>query len=472
MKKDLYKIDEVFKKAHERYRDQPSKTAWEKISSSLNDEDVEKYKKGFITWKRIAIFLSLILIFLFIGESAFFHNGGALISTFLPKEKQDSNYERNDKNGLQNRNSNSQRPIAQQNKNENSSNQFHESEPRGQKGANAVRTNSKINFWGDGRNKNKAHPIHDSPVYDDIASNSPAKNFIKGNADASVFHQPTIEKINISFQAPLEIRPTISSANSSNAKAVVDPERTDAFKPGWYITVFGSSDWGSYRLDNDYDNYAANNVDQRQEIYNRERHEPSFSIGAFATRRFRNKWAWKTGLIYSNTDLGIEPQQVYATNAPGGSVAYKFITSSGYNYITPGFGVSPAIGDSIQSAEAQHTLTTISLPFMISYWFEKNRFSIAPAAGVTGNFIARATIETEITDAQNREAVFIDRLKGMKTFYIGFIADLDLKYRISPKWFFSVLPTIKYAVSPITKSNVVKTFPQSFGISGAIAYKF
>lgn len=109
---------------------------------------------------------------------------------------------------------------------------------------------------------------------------------------------------------------------------------------------------------------------------------------------------------------------------------------------------------------------------MVSYRFEKNKFSISPAVGLSANFITSANVKTEVTDALNKESVSINGLDGMKSFYTGLMADISLQYNYNNKWSFSLLPGFKYALTPITKGNVVKTFPYSFNIGAGITYKF
>jgi hypothetical protein len=224
-----------------------------------------------------------------------------------------------------------------------------------------------------------------------------------------------------------------------------------------------------YQLDNDVQNNG-NNQDEKEEINKREKHKSSFSTGLLGTWQFTKKWGLKTGFIYSNTTIIIDPQEIYASQKPDGKVAYEYITSSGYGYVKPGFGAPPAIGDSIQSTEAQHNLQSLSVPLLISYTFDINKISVMPSAGITANFVTGANVQTHVTDAFNREAVTINDL-NMRAFYAGFMTDINLQYNFSKRWSFDILSAFKYALTPITKRNVVKTRPYSFAIGTGITYK-
>jgi hypothetical protein len=188
------------------------------------------------------------------------------------------------------------------------------------------------------------------------------------------------------------------------------------------------------------------------------------------TREFTKHFIVKSGLIYANTAIGINPRYLYASQQPNGGVAYKYNTSSGYGYVKPDFGIPPAIGDSLQSTEAQHNLQSLGIALMPGYKFGKNNFSVTTSAGISANFITRATLRTEVKDALHRETITINRLYGTRVFYTSFIADINLQYKFSDRWSMNILPAFKFALTPITKNNVVKTYPYSFGIGAGVSY--
>jgi hypothetical protein len=68
--------------------------------------------------------------------------------------------------------------------------------------------------------------------------------------------------------------------------------------------------------------------------------------------------------------------------------------------------------------------------------------------------------------------VTITKLKGAKPFYWSITADAELRYSINKKVSVSLRPSFRYAISPITKNNVVETFPRSAGIGVGLTYKF
>jgi Outer membrane protein beta-barrel domain len=190
------------------------------------------------------------------------------------------------------------------------------------------------------------------------------------------------------------------------------------------------------------------------------------------TRQFKNRWGLQSGLVYTSTQIGINPQKMYALQIPGGDIAYKFITSSGYAYIKLGIGQPPAVGDSITTSDAKHLLKHISVPLSVKYKMGKNKLTVSPTAGVEANFITSAKVEVGVDLASNREIVAVNKLNGIKTFYWSGIAGAEASYQLNKKLSVNIQPVFRFALSPITKENVVETFPYSFGIRAGVTIKF
>ncbi len=517
MDKNLHDIDEIFRRALQQYDDEAPVCSWEKISAILDRDDAHKYRKRSIGWRRIAIILLLLLSGLMIYESLKVTKKSRLEKDIAQELKYGDSLIINDEQG-EDKNANG-RNIEISNEGENSSvipdrpynensNLAHQEKTELSSAENGDRSVfdkiekivlekeealliQKSGYHEKFKRLNRRQVLSQKEKKDNIASQKRKATSLQANyffltSDSS--KQVTIQKEFILAKIDAlpvikltefsGVRPSFVPKNIFNSFTVkkgsaINFKRPElAFKPYWYITAFASSDWSQYNLDNDVEDNNGNNQDEREEINNREKHEPSFSAGFFATRQFSKNWGLKTGLIFSSTVISIDPQELYASQTNNGTVAYKYITSSGYGYVKPGFGLPPAIGDSIQSTEAQHNLQSISLPLMFTGKYEKKKLAIIPAAGVSINFITNATVKTEVKDALNKETVSISGLNGMKSFYLGLIADVNFMYSVNDRWSVSILPAFKYAVSPITKSNVVKTYPYSAGIGAGLVYKF
>lgn len=522
MDKNLQNIDEVLNKAYQSYEDEPSAAAWEKLNAALDKEDAEKYKRRFIGWKRIAVVLLFLLAGFLIyetgvvikrkNEKELAKKGNGTDSAFVTdnpaannkKTTVEPNAKEQEKNSIPSVSESqvqqepsgvlietAEKEILAPKSNQQITTVFEQSE--------TDNNTSKIKKANKQSVKNQTNiTIRPGLIAEDetgsLAENNISKRKkgnrkVKENQTAIITGVETdstrrlvispmtsIARIEIPKPAITDLKikePALPVLNTTASIAKSKKKRpSSSFKPFWSVTAFASNDWGQYKLDNDVHDNTGNQQDEKEEINHREKHEGSYSAGVFATRQFTKHIAVKTGLIYSNTAIGISPQEMYAAQKTDGSIAYKYITSSGYGFVKPGFGLPPAVGDSIQSTEAQHNLQVISVPLMVSYRFEKNKFSISPAVGLSANFITSANVKTEVTDALNKEAVTINGLDGMKSFYTGLIADVSLQYNYNSKWSFSLLPGFKYALTPITKGNVVKTFPYSFNLGAGITYKF
>jgi hypothetical protein len=283
----------------------------------------------------------------------------------------------------------------------------------------------------------------------------------KGLAAEKIYAVPTTEKISRRLPVLLSVANSPLTATATNDKS---PAKVSSFKPYWFLSGYLSYDRANYRLDNDLP--AAPTIKQREE------QEPSFSAGLLITRQVKKQWGLQTGFIYSNTAIAISPQKMYALQESAGSVAYKYVTSSGYAYVKPGFGSPPSVGDSLTTAKGKHTLQHISVPLIIKYTVTKNKISFTPGAGIAANFLTSAKVETEIEDPFNREIVSINKLKGIKSFYWSVVADAEVQYKINSKLSVSIRPSLRYAISPITKNSDVETFPYSVGLGIGIKCRF
>jgi Outer membrane protein beta-barrel domain len=493
MNKDLHDIDELFRSALDGHEEIPSAAVKSSLDAALDKKDAESYKKRFIGWKRTALLLLLLLAGFALYELVILkqeadHSGQAVADQkpdAVPAEKQRGA-------NLKNPNADNTIDIAKSN------------EPD--------QSDRKTVFGKVGNPENAGslnHNIQDKPGQRDItapgtieiSTKNGSKKIYPGNKIAeqnkeAVNDQSNLLTGNTIDNGPiagkqmkwLERNDVILPKEKINPVALreINPgqqklsimndfilktsktspkkdKRTQSFKPFWILAPFASTERAGYRLDSDLPENITG-------IKHREAHEPSFSTGFLLTRQLKNGWGLQTGLIYSNTQIGISPQKMYALRNDG-DIAYKYITSSGFAYIKPGFGNPPAIGDSLSAAEAKHTLQYISVPVVIKYSAGKKKLSVSPGVGVEGNFLSGAKVETEIKDASNLETVTINKLNGTRSFYWSVIADLELQYKVSKKVSIGFRPAFRYALSPITKNNVVETFPYSLGLGLSMKIK-
>lgn len=507
MSNDLHDIDDLFRSALEGNEETPSAAVKESLLANLDKKDAESYKKKFKGWKRAALLLLLVLAGFILYESGIVKTGAGYSPKKIVTNKTNAGTPGKDAvndQGSGNTTTGKQIPengkivnkkesTDKKNANDNTDELIQPGQKENtelNKDLVRIKKNKENSELTSQKNKQSAKQII-SLTGNKKREPTPGlskQNITDNKKDVRTSEEnltkekrsfdPAIEKINLAknnsrsftgMQHPsaigFKMAAIIDSLLKSNIATSTGQKRIHHFKPYWTITGLATYDGVNYKLDSDQPNAISS-------IQHREVHEPSFSVGILATRQLKEKWGLQTGLIYSNTAIGISPQKLYAFQDPAGDIAYKYITSSGYAYIKPAFGTPTAFGDSIISSEAKNILHALSVPVVIKYTIGRNKLLFIPGAGIEANFITRAKLEIEIEDAANHETVFINKLNGTKSFYWSFVADAELRYIVNKKLAFSLRPVFRYAISPITENNVVETFPYSFGAGLGLSYKF
>lgn len=502
MNKNLHNIDDLFRSALEGHEEIPSAGVKARLGAALDKKNAQTYKRKLIVWKRAALLLLIIFIGVTLYETGIFNTGSVTRGKETTDKKSASPDAENHKSYPNNT------PWDRDNENAASN----KSGPENNKVANIRNIDRKHgNLIESKTQKDSGEPvegdINNTTHVNDLLENklgkqkkifikdqhktSTSRSYIDKNQDyvlVSRNHFPTEKIISIPLHeknsmrkiaglSPTKIKPDRNAIMQKEKPTVNDTllrkatsknikeKRKKIFNPFWMATGFASYDRAGYRLDSDQP-VAINSIKHR------EVHEPSFSLGILTTRQFTKHWGLQSGLIYSNIQIGISPQKMFALQEPAGDIAYKYITSSGYAYIKPGFGAPPVFGDSLTAEDAKHTIENITIPLCIKFIMPRNKISLTAGAGIESNFITKANLEVDIADAFNREIVIVKKLNGTKSFYWSFVADAELRYMANKKMSVIFRPVYRVAISPITKNNVVETFPNSFGIGAGIAIKF
>lgn len=274
---------------------------------------------------------------------------------------------------------------------------------------------------------------------------------------------PSLEKIakpSFNKQIPL------TQINSSRIRL---PGRKEA----WTLSLFGSGDLSSYRLANsEMQIVNGQSFDDKDQLENRENHEPSFSAGLLLSRKIKQNIFLQSGIIYAANALSIEPYELYAVQKNQGGIAYKLNTSSGYVYVEPAPNTFPEIGDSLSIMESQHNLEFLTIPLIVQFKMQFSRWSVLPAAGFTANFLMKAHLKTEMNTPPYNEKVLFSHLQGLKTFHLGITGSIDLRYSINDKISLDITPTYRYALTPITRKTALFSYPVNYGIAAGVSYSF
>jgi Outer membrane protein beta-barrel domain len=528
MSEDLQHIDEFFRDAIEHNEETISPAVWESLQARLDKEDATTYKKRFIAARRVAITLLLLLISFVIYETSLNKPGSQRLSgqndlknkrINEPGNTRSEKIRSSEKNDSQNNSLKRQQqffntdektsslqenfekkavtdePVSVKNNTEkgnyrvdnqvvlpeekniltNDAFKLQANKERHIYNYNRSRaqylTKKNLDKWGNSAVANKSNKEDNLPV------NKSDLLFARAFLTAV---QPYNTKINTSLLYAetgniIHFTGLILSDSLKQKIATLiqkKKKQDNSFRPYWTVTAIASPEWTQYSIENDLPDNVNSQQDEKAQIEQREKHESSFSLGAMTSYQFKKHWALQTGFFYSNTTIAIEPQKIYAVKESNGEIAYKYNSSSGYAFVKPSFGLPPAAGDSLNTTSSQHSLQYFSIPIIIKYKIEKRRFSISPGLGISVNFLTSTKIQTEVEDALNRETVTISKLDGTKPFYLGLIANTDIQYQFNKKWSLNVMPAFRYAITPVTKNNVVKTYPYSFGLGVGLSYRF
>ncbi len=456
-------MDELFRTALDGYEVTPSPGLKESLDAALDKKEAEKYKRRFILWKRTALFLLLLLAGFVIYESGLIKKDSDVYTSKNVNENKPGNSKEaviQDKNtaaGATLNNAGTNQPVPETSFLVESGSASTKNKRTGkQVSLTAPQQDPLISIIASQPGKEQKEPTE----YSSPDSYTPVVEALDKRISIASASERLLRSI--TSPQPFVVKNSPAKLNSDNNSY---KKKNNSFKPFWTFSPFLSYDQAGYRLDSDEPSAISS-------IKFREANEPSFSAGLLLGRQLTNRFSLQSGIIYRNTAIGMKPQKTYAFVDPTGDVAYKYITSSGYAFIKPGFGQQPSVGDSLTTAEAKHTLENISVPLMAKYTVVNKKISITPGIGVEANFITKANLEVDIEDAFNREIVVVRKLNGTKSSYLSFIAEAEIKYSLTKKVSLNLLPVYRHAISPITKNNVVETFPRSFGIGAGVTIRF
>ncbi|MDZ4809181.1 MAG: outer membrane beta-barrel protein [Bacteroidota bacterium] len=512
MDKDLHNIEELFKSGLGDHEEMPSVKVWDAVDNRLDKDTVVAIKKKYKTWKRLSLLLLLLLVGLSIYEINNRYNNTGIAKTNGNGTDKEIIAGNNNNEGQPNKNTVSSKEQADINDINNditvntipgkltadksipdndvlpqsdnnlftdkSGKYFITNKKNIQVDGNAI-VNTPASFQVFPASIKKNNPEKTRP-FKPLTNNSVAlvqNNAVPVNEPFSLPRQLSfisIEKINSpDFLSTGTKKIWESLALTKNTSSVVAAAAASVKKkqnqPGSFsITGFFSPDRASYRLENDDQNNQPANANQ---IKKTEKHEVSSTSGIFVDYRLNNRWSLQSGVTFSNTNISIEPQTLYAQADNAGDIKYRVNLSSGYAYILPTFQSNPVIGDSVYASAAEHKLRYLGIPLAAKYNLTKGKLSVEVMAGAGINILTKGKFETEIQRGVNNEIDIIDNIQGLKSIYINGLAGIGAEYKVTKNISITVMPTARFAFMPINKGAVVKTFPNSFGLAGGLKIK-
>ncbi len=194
----------------------------------------------------------------------------------------------------------------------------------------------------------------------------------------------------------------------------------------------------------------------------------SASGGLLVGYRLTKKWLLQTGLVYSwSRSLG-NPSTAYAITDNNGNIKYQLNTISGYGYLPS----SSVTGDSVKTGQSSSRLHYLSIPVIASYTFHARRWSFLAGAGVIGNFLTGATVQSRIEGAPVSEHESIVTLYGLKKMNYGLFFKTEAQFAIRSGWSVNLMVTSKNALTAINTNVHYSTYPYYIGLGLGLKHSF
>lgn len=253
------------------------------------------------------------------------------------------------------------------------------------------------------------------------------------------------------------ISPGLTSRKNFLSKAV---QKSNKKVVGLSILPFFSPDFAWYNLQDDE---VGNQPDNANQLEKEEKHKFSSTYGVLLDKPLYNNWGIQTGITISNTNITLEPKNIYAQPDNSGAVKYRINTSSGYGYVLPSFSQNPVIGDSLYMYTSVHSLQYIGVPVEARYRMKKGRFRINLSAGISTNILSRATIKVNLENGTNEIPETINKLQGIRQLNFSGLTSAGFDYLLTKKLSISFIPTYRFALNSIDKNATVRSYPKTFG---------
>jgi hypothetical protein len=223
------------------------------------------------------------------------------------------------------------------------------------------------------------------------------------------------------------------------------------------ITAYLSQELAGYSLaDNDSTGPRGREIEKRQTT------SFSTSVGLLGSYKFARNWVIEAGVGGSRSLSVANTGNAVAVKDNTGNISYQVNTVTGYGYLaSPG---AANIGDSVTTGKTTGRLDYVSIPFAVSRTWSKKRFIILAGAGMSTNFLARATVQTSLARPTGDNLTKEFTQYGLKKITFGMLLKGELRYQFCPAYAVSVLATFKSSVGPVNTHTAYSTYPYNLGL--------
>ena len=240
------------------------------------------------------------------------------------------------------------------------------------------------------------------------------------------------------------------------------------------VMPFFSPQFSFNRIETDEDHRRQfpQGPNDREKIRNDETYTSSSAWGILAALPLGKKWGLQSGFSYNSRSVDIQPKKVYAQLASDGKVKYRFDCSSGYTFLSPKTGTTPVVGDSITVASSSNNLQYIGIPLTLNYtFFSTKRFNVIPELGLMANFLVKQSLQTSL-DAGSSQKQNITSIQGLRKTYFNGMAGLGLQFNVSKRISLNLVPAVNFAFNSINQNAAVKSYLNSFSVTGGVKLQF
>lgn len=240
------------------------------------------------------------------------------------------------------------------------------------------------------------------------------------------------------------------------------------------VMPFFSPQFSFNRIETDEDHRRQfpQGPNDREKIRNDETYTSSSAWGILVEVPLGKKWGLQSGFSYNSRSVDIQPKKVYAQLANDGKVKYRFDCSSGYTFLSPKAGTTPVVGDSITVASSSNNLQYIGIPLKLNYtFFSSKKFNVVPELGLMANFLVKQSLQTSL-DAGSSQKQNITSIQGLRKTYFNGVAGLGLQYNISKRISLNLVPAVNFAFNSINQNAAVKSYLNSFSVTGGVKLQF
>lgn len=111
----------------------------------------------------------------------------------------------------------------------------------------------------------------------------------------------------------------------------------------------------------------------------------------------------------------------------------------------------------------------LAIPLLFQYKLKENRTSWNVVAGVSANVLIKSTLRLDIND---NNTVIFNHINGLQKTYFNFVFGIAIERDLWKRCYFSLMPLLEGAFTPVNEGGTVKTYPYYTGLQLGLGYRF